>query len=114
VTAQVHPDHVVPLLVGEVEQHPVARHPGVVDHDVELAEALDRRGEHGVRGGPLPHVALDDRDLGAEPLELVRRLVGRARQVVEHDAGTRPAERERLGPAEAGSGTGDDRDPAVQ
>ena len=64
--AQVHADDVVPLLVGEVEQHPVAGHAGVVDHDVELAEALDRRGEHGVGGGPLPHVALDDRDLAAE------------------------------------------------
>ena len=61
VAAQVHPDHVVPLLVGEVEQHPVAGHPGVVDDDVERAEALDRGGEHGVGGGPLPHVALDDR-----------------------------------------------------
>ena len=27
---------------------------------------VDRGGEHRVGGGPLPHVALDDRDLGAE------------------------------------------------
>ncbi len=38
VAAQVHLEHQVPLLVAQVEQHPVAGDAGVVDHDVELAE----------------------------------------------------------------------------
>ena len=35
-------DNVVPLLLGHVEDHPVAQDAGDVDQDVELAELLDR------------------------------------------------------------------------
>ncbi len=36
--AQVHRDHGVPLLVGHVEQHPVAGDAGIVHHDVQSAQ----------------------------------------------------------------------------
>ena len=114
VAAQVHPDHVVPLLVGEVEQHPVAGHARVVDHDVERAEALDGGGDHRVGRGALPHVPLDDGDLAAAGLDLVDGLVGRPGEVVEHHPRPGVDQGQRLGPAEAGAGTGDDGDLAVE
>ena len=61
-----------------------------------------------------PTSPVDDRDLDAERLDLLGRLVGGAGQVVEHDAGAGPGQGDRLGAAEAGAGTGDDRDPAVE
>ena len=39
---QVHPDHVVPLLLGHVEDHPVAQDAGDVDQHVEPPELGDR------------------------------------------------------------------------
>ena len=39
---QVHPDDVVPLLLGHVEDHPVAQDARHVDQDIEPAELADR------------------------------------------------------------------------
>ena len=44
-------DH-VPLVLGEIHQHPVAEDPGVVDQHVEATELLDRLRDQ--PGGALP------------------------------------------------------------
>ena len=41
VALQVDVDDRVPLLLGHVDEHPVAQDAGVVDQDVEVAEGLD-------------------------------------------------------------------------
>ena len=51
VALEVHPDHCVPLLLGGVDEHPVADEPGVVDEDVEAALRLMVWCDH--RGGLL-------------------------------------------------------------
>ena len=38
---QVYRDHRVPLGLGHVGQHPVTQDPGVVHHDVQVAEDID-------------------------------------------------------------------------
>src|SRR5215510_9599987 len=35
-------DHRIPLLLGHVENHPVTQNAGVVDENIELAEAIER------------------------------------------------------------------------
>ena len=114
VAAQVHTDDVVPLLVGEVEQHPVARHPGVVHHDVEGAEAVDRGRQHGVGGRPLGDVAGGHDGLAATATDLLGHAVRGTGEVVEHEPGARVGQGERLGSSETGAGTGDHGDPAVE
>ncbi len=114
VAAQVDRDHGVPLLVGHVEEHPVTRHAGVVDDDVEPAVPVDGGGDHRVGGRPLADVAGHDRGLAAAAADLLRRLVARAGQVVDDDPGAGVGEGQRLGATQPGSGAGDDRDLAVE
>jgi len=59
-------------------------------------------------------VALHDRDLTAQSLDLVRRVVGRTGQIVEHDPRSGARQGHRLRAAETGPGAGDDRGPALQ
>ncbi len=37
-----HPDHGVPVVVGKIDEHPVAEHAGVVDEGVQAAELVKR------------------------------------------------------------------------
>jgi hypothetical protein len=114
VPAQVDPDHQVPLLVGHVEQHPVAQHPGVVHHDVQPAELLGGGGEQRVRGGSLGHVTRDEDGFTARRLDLVDHPGGVRGHVVHHDIGARPGERESFGSAEPRPRAGDDGDLPVE
>jgi hypothetical protein len=86
VAAQVDPHDQIELLVGHVEQHPVARDAGVVDHDVQGAEGFPGGLHDQVRGGRLADIPWCDGHFGAERLDLGGGLVGRPWQVVEHDA----------------------------
>ena len=49
--AQVHGDDRVELLLGHVDEHPVAEDARVVDHDVEPSEGVDRRLDDAARSG---------------------------------------------------------------
>ena len=87
-----HRDDGVPVLVGHVEQHPVAGDPRVVDDDAQPAEAVGG-GDQLVGGGPLADVAGDGDGLGPGGGDLVEDvgLVERGRDVVDDDrrAGSR-------------------------
>jgi len=57
---EVDPDHPIPFFFGHVEDHPVAKDPGVVDQDVESAKTVQSRlddpfpGLHGPYGIIVP------------------------------------------------------------
>ena len=57
----------LPVLVGDVAEWPGGRGAGVVDQDVEAAEALDCRTDHALDVGRLPHVGRDRHDRRACP-----------------------------------------------
>src|SRR5665213_3334234 len=105
------PDDVVPLVVAHVEQHPVSHQTGVIDHDVDAAEVFDRGAHHGVGGAALGHITLHEKSLPTIPLDFIHEIG--VFHVVDHDAGTRGRQRHGFGAAEAGSGSGDNRDPAL-
>ena len=111
---QVHLEDEVELLVGHVEQHLVAGDAGVVDDDVEPAELLGGRLQHGLGGGALPHVTGDDERLDADLADLLGCLLGRAGQVVEDHVGAGSGEGERFRATEPGTGTGDDCDASLE
>jgi hypothetical protein len=52
VTLEVDVDDDVPLVLGHREAHAVAQDPGVVDHDVDPAEPLDRKPHERRSPGP--------------------------------------------------------------
>ena len=120
VALEVHLDHRVPLVLLHVHEHAVAEDPGVVDEDVEAAEALDRRLHHAFGAGEVGDVlAVRDR-LAAERLDLAddvvrrpfaRALAGERRaEVVDDDLRAGARERERVLAADPAPGAGDDRD----
>src|SRR5262249_18393248 len=113
--AQVHGDDGVPLLVGHVEQHPVAGDPGVVHDDVQPAQPVGRF-EQLVGGGAFADVA-GDRDrlgtgLGTFRRDLVHYVGGvqGGGDVVDDDGGALPGQAERLGPPQPRGGAGHHRD----
>src|SRR5690606_15196131 len=69
-TAQVHRDDGVPVLIGHVEQHLVAGDPGVVHDDAQSAQVVGGLNQF-VGGGPLADVAGDRHPLGAGGGDLV-------------------------------------------
>jgi hypothetical protein len=103
-----------PLLVGHVEEHPVARHAGVVDDHVEPPVPVDGGGHHRVGRRPLADVAGHDRRFTATTADLLRGVLACSRQVVDHDPGAGLGESQRLGATEPGPGARDDRDLAVE
>ncbi len=115
VAAQVHPDDLVPLLLGHGEDHPVPDQPGVVDQDVQPAVRAQRGGHQVLPGLPVADVAGAGYRLpAARPDLLGRRAHLRGGQVVEHQAGAGLGQPAGLGPAEPISRAGDDGHPAVQ
>jgi hypothetical protein len=100
------------------------RDAGVRDHDVERAEPLDRRLDHrfhlGV-GGDVGEVgdrpAAGSLDLrGDRSRRFLRTSVAASRgtQVVDDDRGAKAREEQRVAPAEAPAGPGDDRNSPVE
>src|SRR5690606_31788105 len=98
----------------------VPQDPGVVDDDVDAAPGVERRlhdGPAALGGGDRVVVG---HGLAAGGLDLVDHLLGRRRaaagavhraaEVVDHHVGAPPGELEGVGPAEAATRTGDDRD----
>src|SRR4029077_20285580 len=55
-TAQVHLHGRVPLLDRRADEHAVAHHAGVVDHDVEAPEVLERGGHDASGAFPIGHI----------------------------------------------------------
>ena len=66
--AQVGLDRLVPFLVRHADEEVVGRPAGVVDQDVDLAEALHRLVDRRSAPSPLADVALDQHGLAAELL----------------------------------------------
>ena len=103
---QVHLDDRVPLLLGHVDEHPVAQDAGVVDEDVEVAEGLDRAVDQPLRALPVGDVVAVDDCLATERLDLLddvlrrceigtRAVVGAA-EVVDDETGTFAGEQQRV------------------
>ena len=69
-------DDRVPLCLGHVGEHPVAQDAGVVDDDVEPAEAVDRALHHPTGGLEVADVVGVGDGLAAHALDLVDDLLG--------------------------------------
>jgi hypothetical protein len=105
-------EHRLELLVAHLVDRAVPRVARVVDHDVELAELVDRLLDQLVADAFLGQVAAEDRGLA---LDLAGGLLGDvAVQVVDQDA--RAVLGQQLGrrPADAARRSGDDRRLAVK
>eukprot|EP00754_Rhynchopus_humris_P036759 Rhum_TRINITY_DN18852_c0_g1::Rhum_TRINITY_DN18852_c0_g1_i1::g.168597::m.168597 len=119
---QVHRHDEVPVVVGHLLEAAVAQDAGVVDHDVNAAEVLDRC-RHDLLA-ELDAVVVGRR-LAANGADLGDNLVGDAvavagralhggTQVVDDDAGTAPGQLQGVRLAEALTGSGDDGNAAVK
>ena len=107
--------HLVPVLHGHVDQHPVAQDARVVDQDIEASVGGEGQGDETL--GPLPvrDVVPVGHGLPAGSADLLDYFVGGlpraprpiapSAQVVHHDQRTCGGEAERLRPADAAAGT---------
>ena len=69
----------IPLLDRRADEHAVAHHAGVVDHDVQAAEVLERRGDDPAGAFPVGHVVAVGHRLAARRADLLdHRLRGGA------------------------------------
>ena len=108
-------EHVVEVGLRKLRKRVQMERAGVVDQDVDAAEAVDGRLDRRVRVGA-PRDVADGRD--GRPArrrdqldDLVRRL---RRTVVDDDLRATPGQEQRMLAAEAATAAGDDRDPAVE
>ena len=119
-------DHRVPLGLGQLVGEPVGADAGVVEQQVDAAEALDRRGDGGSDRCVVADVGDRDQARGAgglalalERLELgrgahaVAGVLERRRDVERDDVVAGGGERERHRAALAVGGAGDERDRAL-
>src|SRR6266851_3135247 len=114
---QVHADHVVPFLLGHVEDHAIAQDTGDVDQDIEFAEFLDRLVDEAL-------AAFDGRDIhmigdrvSAARLDFFRDVIGgrggfflprdRDSEVVDYDCASLCGECPRDTAADAAAAAGD-------
>jgi hypothetical protein len=105
----------VPLLVGHLLDDRVPRVAGVVDDDVEAAEAVHRGLREPLGEARRGDVAGNRHRSPAGRLDRGHRLLGRLLvEVVDHDGGSVRRELDRDLSPDAASGTGDDGDLAVQ
>jgi hypothetical protein len=124
VSLEVHPDDGVPLLLGGVDEHPVAHEPGVVDEDVETTERVDRLLHHRRGSLEVGDVGTVHDGLAPTRLDLGDDLMGRGLSrvvagerdavVVDDDLGAVPGQLERVRATDPSTGAGHDRDPALQ
>src|SRR5439155_23599458 len=113
----------VPLLLGHVDEHPVAQDAGVVDEDVEAAKALHGRVDQALGTLPVGHVVAVGDSLAARGADLFDHLAGGTgrrtaavdlgSQVVDDDLGALAGILQGVAPADAATGAGDDDDAAV-
>ena len=112
-------DH-VPLVLGEVHQHPVTEDPGIVDQDVEATELVDCLRDQAARALPVADVVgVGDRH-SARGADLGRDLgcrtgigagsVGAAPEVVDDDRRAFGSQQQRMLTPDAAPRSGDDRD----
>jgi hypothetical protein len=97
---------------------------GVVDHDVDAPELLDRGVDEGLGALDRGHVAAvgDGRTAGGDDLggdggrrsDVLTDAAHRAAEVVDHDARAPVGEQQRMGAADAAPRAGDDRDAPVE
>jgi hypothetical protein len=119
-----HPDDRVPLILGGVDEHPVADESGVVDEDVQPSVRLDGLSHHRLGIREVGHISRIGNRLPTCGNDLLDHLLrGRfagalARQrdaeVVDDHLRTMTGELERVSPADASPRSGDDRDPAFE
>ena len=114
-TAQMHGDDRVPVLVGHVEQHPVPGDAGIVDHDAESAQVV-RTVDQFVGGGALADIAHHSDCLGPDSADLIEDIGGIQclRHIVDDHRGPRTCQSDGLGAAKTGCGTGHHRDASGQ
>jgi hypothetical protein len=118
-TPEVNGDDGVPLLLGHVHEHPVAKDPGVVDEDVEAAELVERLLDHPLGAGEVGDVLRICSGFSAGGFDLdddlLRRRVvvafarERGTEVIDDDVRAGLRQRKRVRPADAASGAGDNR-----
>jgi hypothetical protein len=117
-------DDGVPQVLRHVLEALVPQDPGVVDDDVDAAEGVEGRLDHGVgalRRGDAVRVG---HRRTAERLDLLDHLLGRpgrgpgavdgAPQVVDHDLGAPRGQQEGVLPSQTAAGAGDDRHLALE
>ena len=119
VPLQVDGDHRVPLLLRHVHDHPVAEDAGVVDEDVDPAEVVDRlptscaAPTKSATFAPFASARPPFASISATTCcagEVVALAGQRAAEVVDDDVRARLGEGQRVRPADAAPGAGDDRD----
>ena len=125
VTLEVDVDDDVPLVLGHVEDHPVAQDAGVVDQDVEPAERVERLLDHALAGVHVGHRVVVGDGVAAGVLDRGHDLVGRsglavefaalgAAVVVDHDPCALRREQQGVSAANPAAGAGHDRDAAIK
>ena len=109
--ADVRGDHLVELVVGHLEQRPVAHAPGVVDQHVEAAERAERGADRAAGELRVAHIARHGDRVGQLVGELAqRRLAARG----DHEPRTGRGQRAGVGGAEPGRRAGDHDHAAVE
>jgi hypothetical protein len=124
---QVDGQHVVPLRLGQLGHGPEAADAGVGDHDVELAELVERLGDDALHRGTVADVGLDGHRPPAELLDELHSLgevvlVGQpvrhrrdvGTQVGQHHVGAGGGQRQRVRTSLAATRAGDESDPSVE
>ncbi len=120
VPLEVDAHHRVPVVLVQVDQHPVTEESGVVDERVEPAEGVERGGDEGGRALGGGDVAVVGDRLTPGRADLLHDLLGGAgarpgavephSQVVHDDFRTLGGEGQGMGTAESTAGAGDDGD----
>src|ERR1700736_1661618 len=110
----------VEVLLAHVEDHAVAQDSGVVDHDVELAEVVQRALDDALGGLEIADALEVGARFAAEAADFFdpflrrrARLAGPvevAAEIVDHDLGSLPGQQQRFFAADTASGARDDRD----
>ncbi len=123
-TLEMDADHRVPVLLGDVETHPVTQDPGIVDQHVQVAIGVDRLLDEPLGTGPVRDVVPVDNRFAACVTDQLRGLLSRCRirsepgavatKIVDNDPGALGREPQGLLPSDAPARPGNDGHLAVQ
>src|SRR5882672_9100118 len=105
-----------PLVVGGLDEEPLAADPRVVDQDIEAARARDDGADQRLGVGAVAHVGLVHEAVTARRLDRVQRLLGALvlLAIVDAHRGARASQADRDRPADAPRGAGHERDSSRQ